>query len=132
MDWEKAGPSAAALEAFASVESEDEFPNTYSGQSWRAAFRIWRAYRDKPEALDSIGPYDDIPGADLYGMGLSGFMVGWAMNAVRQMLGRQPGANGAVIVLGEKNQPAVPAMGPAEADLKRAIGGSETKPEGTE
>lgn len=124
MNWNTEPVGPGALAAFEAVASESEFPHTYSGQSWLAAFRIWKEYRDKPERLDAIGPYDSIPGVKLDGLGLSGFMVGWAMNAVRQMLHRKPGPNGSVVTVGARGaQPAVPALGPAEDDLKRVLGG---------
>ncbi len=52
---------------------------------------------------------------DLKGLGLTGFMVGWAMNAVRQMCGMAPGPNGGVVTVGGE-QPIVPASGTAATD----------------
>lgn len=121
-DWEKNGPSPKALEAFSLVKEETEFPHTYSGQSWLAAYRIWKAVKDDPAKLMDVGPYDDIPGVELDDLGLSGFMYGWAVNAVRQMCGLRPGGNPAIVTLGEGNRD-YPSVGPAEQAMNRAIGG---------
>jgi hypothetical protein len=98
-DWEKSGPSIEALEAFARAR-DDEFPQSYSGQAWRAAYRLWLAVKDKPlkevnQIISDPYGYDkswnwsgENGGEDL---GLSGFMAGWAMNAVRQMMNLKPG-----------------------------------------
>lgn len=122
-DWDAVAPGPEALERFTVVEDEaSEFPETYSGTGWRAAFRIWKVYRDRPNDLQSIGPYDEIPDVELDNMDLTGFMVGWALNAVRQMLGLAPGKNGAVVTIGGP-QETVPALGPAGSDLRKVLGG---------
>lgn len=106
--WETASPSVEALERFAQA-SDGEFPHSYSGQAWRAAYRLWLAIKDKtPEEIDKAisDPYGydkswnwngENGGEDL---GLSGFMAGWAMNAVRQMMKLGPIGNGAVVTIG--------------------------------
>lgn len=55
----------------------------------------------------------------------TGFMYGWALNAVRQMMGYKPGPNGAILEIGTEEQPAYPSVGPAEKAVARAIGGNE-------
>jgi hypothetical protein len=124
-DWDAAGPSKEALIALAKVKSGDEFPHTYSGQAWFAAWRIWDATKDHPEKLANASPYGDMEGLDLKGWDGTGFMYGWALNAVRQMMGMKPGPNGAILTLGEPEQPAYPSIGPAENAMRKAIGGDE-------
>lgn len=123
-DWDNEGPSPRAIAAFEAVQAEKEFPDTYSGQAWLAAFRIWKAVKDTPDVLNSVGPYDDVPGVDLHGLGLSGFMYGWAVNAVRQMLGKPAGGNPAILTLGKGNEPC-PSVGPAEKHLHQVLGGGD-------
>lgn len=123
-DWEKAGPSQRSLEALLEVKSEAEFPDTYSGQAWLAAYRIWKACKDHPEKLLTASPYGDIDGVDLKGWDGTGFMYGWALNAVRQMLGMKPGPNGAIVTLGGPQED-YPASCSANADLHRALGSKE-------
>lgn len=123
-DWDAAGPSPEALIAFGEVADDKEFPETYSGQAWRAAYRIWKVCKATPEKLN-VGPCDDIPGVDLDDLGLSGFMYGWALNAVRQMLGKPAGPNPAIITLGTKDEPPYPSIGPADKAMRKAIGGDE-------
>jgi hypothetical protein len=121
MNWEKTGPSQQALDAFAKITDEEEFPDSYSGQAWRAAYRIWKVYKDKPTELSNCDPYSTPKGVDLKGLDLTGFMFGWAMNAVRQMLGMKAGPNPAIVTLGEKQED-YPSVGPAEIALKDALG----------
>ena len=121
-DWEVSGPCPEALHQFALMPDEKVFPNTYSGVAWRAAYRIWKATKDTPNVLDNIGPYENVPGADLEDLDLTGFMVGWAVNVVRQMLGKAPGGNGAIVTVGVGNEP-YPSVGPADLAMRRAIGG---------
>jgi hypothetical protein len=123
-DWENAGPSPEALAAFADVKDEREFPHSYSGQSWLAAYRMWKVVKDAPEKLN-VGPYENVPGVELDDLGLSGFMYGSAVNAVRQMLGKAPGRNPAILTLGEKEEPPYPSVGPAEKAMRSAIGGDK-------
>lgn len=122
-DWENAGPSKEALAAFVEVKDEKEFPRSYSGQAWLAAFRIWKAVKDDHSKLN-VGVFADIPGCDVSDLGLSGFMWGWALNAVRQMLGHSPGANPAILTLG-KGHETYPSVGPAEKAMRQAIGGDK-------
>jgi hypothetical protein len=131
--WENSGPNKQALAAFAKVTDERrEFPHTYSGQAWRAAYRLWLAIKDKPidvqksETADGFA-YDpawnwggERGGDDL---GLSGFMAGWAINAVRQMLDLKAIPNPAVINMDGPQEP-LPDTGPAEGMMKTAIGES--------
>ncbi len=123
-DWDAAGPSPEALIAFSAVVDEKEFPDTYSGQAWRAAYRIWKVCKATPEKLN-VGPFDPIEGLDISGLGLSGFMYGWAFNAVRQMLGKPAGPNPAILTFGVKDQPPYPSIGPAGKAMRRAMGGDE-------
>lgn len=117
IDWDNLSPQPAVVDRFLEVTDEDSFPETYSGQSWKAAYRIWKMVKDDPSLLDKDTDYHPI----LDNLGLSGFMVGWAVNAVRVVLGRPQGPNPAVITLGVENQPVTPALGPAEQDLKRIL-----------
>jgi len=121
-DWENAGPSKEALEALAQVQDESEFPQSYSGQAWFAAYRIWKVCKDNLDKLAKASPYGDIEGVDLKGWDGTGFMYGWALNAVRQMLGLKPGPNGAVIELGVDEQPPYPVVGPADKEMRLALG----------
>lgn len=121
-NWDEAGPSKEALEALSKVEDEKEFPQSYSGQAWFAAYRIWKTVKDSPEKLVKATPYSDIEGVDLKGWDGTGFMYGWALNAVRQMMGYRPGPNGAIVTLGVGEEPPYPSVGSAEQAMKRAIG----------
>lgn len=124
-DWDREGPSEQAATALSRVRDESEFPVTYSGQAWRRAFRLWRLTETDPEALDGVGPYDRIPGdeGDGYDLELSGFMEGWARNCVRQMRGKRPRPNGALVAIGEPfEQDALPSRRSAAADLKEILG----------
>lgn len=123
-DWDKLGPSPEALKAFDAIQTELEFPNTYSGQAWRAAYRIWKVTKDNRSLLEPDEPYGTIKGVELDGLGLSGFMYGWAVNAVRQMFCMPAGGNGAIVTLGVGCEPA-PVVGPAELEMREAIGGKE-------
>jgi hypothetical protein len=119
-DWDSLGPSPEALRALELVKEEAEFPQTYSGQAWCAAYRIWKAVQESPEVLDGVGPYDDVPNVTLKDLDLTGFMFGWSVNAVRQMLGRPVGGNGAIVTIGKGNEP-YPSVGSAEQAMKRAL-----------
>ncbi len=123
-DWEHSGPSEDALVAFSRVSDEAEFPNTYSGAGWRAAYRIWKIVQEDRSLL-LIGPYEDVKGVDTKDLGLSGFQYGWAVNAVRQMLGIPPGPNPAIVTLGVPVQPDYPSIGSPEDAMKEAIGPGE-------
>lgn len=125
IDWDNMAPGQEALTALQAVESEDELPHTYSGAAWRAAYRMWLAVKDDPAILDTLGPFDDVPGCDLKGLGLTGFMFGWAKNAVRHMLGRKPGANPAILTIDENGgrHETEPIVGTAEDAMIKAIGG---------
>lgn len=122
-NWDAMAPGPEALARFPLVKNESrEFPDTYSGAAWNAAYRIWKATEEHgPEILDS-DVWSDIKGADCKGLGLSGFQFGWARNAVRQMLGKAPVENPAIVTVGGP-APVVPASGSAEDDMKGAIGG---------
>ena len=76
--------------------------------------RLW-------DALDNVGPYEDVPGVESNDLDLTGFMVGWAMNAVRQMRHKEPKENGAVVTIGGE-QSVTPAMESANEDLQRLMG----------
>lgn len=121
-NWEAMTPGESALARFVEIAHEEldedyEFPKTYSGSAWHATYRIWKATR---ECGEKILDEDDVPEA--HGLGLSGFQFGWAVNAVRQMLGKKPGTNPAILVIGGP-QPVVPAAGAPEDDMRKAIGG---------
>jgi len=118
MNWDETAPGAEALDRFKSIEDEgSEFPETYSGSAWRAAYRIWKAVCERGESSLNASNFPEV-----YGLGISGFQFGWAVNAVRQMLGKKPGTNPAIIEIGGPD-PIVPATGPAENDMREAIGG---------
>lgn len=136
-NWEAMVPGPEALERFNVIRNEvrtwatttddpnvevekREFPDTYSGAAWRAAYRIWKEVAvNGREILADGNPLVDEAAR---GLGLSGFQFGWAVNAVRQMIGLKPGTNPAILVLGGE-QPIVPATGSPESDMRDAIGG---------
>lgn len=123
-DWEDAIPNTRSLEAFALVQSEKEFPMTYSGQSWRACYRMWKATKHDPKIMEPLGAWDEVPNCDIKELGLSGFMWGWAKNALKAMYGFDQTANPAVLEIGAgEDQPVTPAVGTAEQAMRRAIGG---------
>ena len=122
-DWDEVmTPGPEALGRFIAIQNEErEFPDTYSGTAWKAAYRMWLTCAANPEMIEDQSFVDKI---DIHGLGLTGFQWGWARNAVRHMLGMAPGSNPAIIVIGGgENQPIAPASGPAEMDMRRAIGG---------
>lgn len=122
-DWNEMAPGPEALAAFATAKEYD-FPDTYSGAGWKAAFRIWGAVKDSPDVLVGHDGFHDLPGVKIDDLGLSGFQFGWALNAVRQMLGQRPGPNPAIVTIGAgDNEPAYPSMGSPESAMRRAIGG---------
>lgn len=118
-NWDAVGPCDDVLKRFRIVKDscrneEREFPNTYSGTAWRAAYRMWAAF-DRGEAT-----LEGLDAVDVKGIGLSGFQHGWAVNAVRQMLGAAPGTNPAIITIGGPS-PIVPALGPAYSDMRSSM-----------
>ncbi len=131
LDWDTARPEPSVLAALEGVTDDSaEFPDTYSGQSWRAVYLLWLAIRYKSadeqrEATKDGYCYDpswrwrgEDGGEDL---GLSGFMAGWAINAVRQMLYLSAIPNGALVTIGAESPP-LPSTKPAEEMLREVIG----------
>ena len=102
---------------------ETDFPNTYSGQAWRACWLMYhKGYKvDKEQFLKQDG-WGEFP--YLKDLDLTGFMVGWACNALRFMLKQSPVSDGATIIIGGgKNQPKGIPEGNAEQSMYKAIGG---------
>lgn len=121
-DWDDVSPSPEALSLLEKVRGDSDFPQSYSGSAWCAAWHIWKVVKDNPDLLDGNDGFKDIPGVDLPDLGLSGFQYGWALNAVRQMLGKKPGPNPAIVTIGAREELPYPSTGPAESAMKRAMG----------
>lgn len=122
-DWDLEGPSPQAAAALDRVSDESEFPYTYSGQSWRYVYRLWKATAETPDLLDDLGSFDEVPGVQTDDLGLSGFMESWARNAVRQMRGKLPKGNSAIVTVGGVDEDEmVPSRGSAESMMKAVIG----------
>lgn len=122
-DWEHEGPSAQALEAFTKVTDEKEFPDSYSGQAWRAAYRLWKWTGGDVNKLPK-SEWEYNPEWNWDELGLSGFMAGWATNAVRQMMHCKPLPNPAILTIGGP-QEVYPSVGPAEIAMKDAMGAKD-------
>jgi hypothetical protein len=129
LDWDETTPGPEALARFKALDEVlevSEFPDTYSGAAWHAAYRVWRAVKTDPEKIDQLKRHDAYAyfSSDMKGLDLTGFMAGWAVNAVRHMLGLAPGPNPAIVEIGAgDDQPVVPASGSPESDLRKALGG---------
>lgn len=128
-NWEESGPSEAALQAF-NYAVEADFPDTYSGQSWKACFRLWNKFKNRQSDFMTKDINDDEVYESMKGMGLSGFMGGWAFNALRQMWNMQPKPNPALATMDDQGniEPSVepyPSIGPAEKAMRLALGGEE-------
>lgn len=124
INWDKVGPNDVTLEDLDHAVKKD-FPQTYSGQAWCACWLMYhKGYKkDATEFLKQDG-WGDFP--YLRGMDLTGFMVGWACNALRFMLNAGPVRDGATVTIGGgDNQPKGVAPGPAAQSMARAIGGSD-------
>lgn len=118
-DWNSAGPSLEVFAALEVVENELEFPMTYSGQAWAAAWRLWKHFKGRELPSD---PWDKESHEVLKGMDLTGFMEGWAMNAVRKMRNLSPIGNPAILVIGKGSVPEDGGL-PAEESMLKAIRG---------
>lgn len=131
-NWDTTRPTPEIISVFEDVTDDArEFPDTYSGQAWRAAYRLWLAVRylpaaDQRAAMKDGYSYDPSwrwSGEDgCEDLGLSGFMAGWAINAVRQMLYLNAIPNGAVVTIGAESPP-LPSTAPAGDMMHEIIGG---------
>lgn len=124
INWKKASPKEVNLEDLDKAK-EDDFPKTYSGIAWKACWLMYhKGYKvDKAEFLKQDGwgnfPY-------LKGMDLTGFMVGWACNALRFILKQNPVSDGASITIGGgKNQPVGIHIANAEESMEKTLGGKK-------
>lgn len=122
INWDKVSPNDVTLDDLEKARLLD-FPHTYSGQSWRACWLMYhKGYKvDKKQFLKQDG-WGDFP--YLNGIDLTGFMVGWACNALRHMLKTSPVRDGATVIIGGgKNQPVGIHIDNAEKSMNKAIGG---------
>jgi hypothetical protein len=125
--WDEAGPSPQAWEALQTAQDGD-FPWTYSGQAWRAAWRLLKVAREDPQRFASWDGWTSDPlafeaTADL---DLTGFMFGWAINALRVMMEMPPVSDGATVIIGageDQRGTELCPSGPAQADLQIVLGG---------
>ena len=122
INWSKTSPKEITL-ADLEKAKEADFPNTYSGQGWRACWLMYhKGYKvNKKEFLKQDG-WGDFP--YLKGIDLTGFMVGWACNTLRFLIGKSPVSDGATVIIGGgKNQPKGVPEGNAEQAMTKSIGG---------
>lgn len=124
IDWNTVTPDEVTIEDLKN-SVEMDFPQTYSGQAWRGVWKMYHVeYVHNPQAFLKKTGWSHFD--YLYGMGLTGFMVGWALNALRKILGFGPVADGATVVIGgsEAEQPVGVPQGTAEQSLKKVLGGT--------
>ncbi len=122
INWSKASPKEISLKDLETAKEKD-FPNTYSGQGWKACWLMYhKGYKvNKEEFLKQDG-WGDFP--YLKDIDLTGFMVGWACNALRHILKKSPVSDGATVIIGGgDNQPKGVHIDNAEESMKKAIGG---------
>lgn len=124
IDWENASPKDITLnELEGAVESD--FPETYSGTAWKAAWIMYtEGYKKDPEEFLKQDGWGHFPYLHKRNLDLTGFMVGWACNALRFLLQKSPVRDGAsVIIGGGENQPIGVPMGSAKEALEKVLGG---------
>ncbi len=123
IDWDQVSPKSITSEVLEKTPDTD-FPNSYSGNSWRGAARILRALSNDPNAIRSLDPWELDERADtaIRGLGLTGFMVGWACTVLRLMYGATLGKSGAVIEVG-KGAVEQRVVASPEDECRRAISG---------
>jgi hypothetical protein len=125
--WDESGPSPEAWAALQSAEDGD-FPETYSGIAWRAAYRLLKVAKEDPTRFASWDGWtsDPIAREAVKGLDLTGFMFGWAINALRAMMEMPAVRDGATVIVGggedQRGTELVPT-GPAKADLRLVLGG---------
>lgn len=124
--WDEVGPNDVTLQNLEDAIEED-FPQTYSGQAWLACWMMYHQdYKVDAEGFLEKDGWSDFPCLREKDLDLTGFMVGWAVNALRHILKKGPVADGATLIIGGgDNQPKGVAPGPAATSMKVAIGGTE-------
>lgn len=124
IDWDNISPEEVSIEDLAQAKEED-FPSTYSGCAWRACWRMYHeGYKKNAEEFLRQDGWGDFP--YLHGLDLTGFMVGWACNALRFILNKGLVADGATVIIGGgKNQPVGVPLGNADKSLRTILGGDE-------
>lgn len=125
-DWETTGPGPEAWDALQAARDSD-FPRTYSGVAWRAAWRLLAVAEEEPERFASWDGWTGDPLAHeaVKGLGLTGFMFGWAINALRYMMEMPPVSDGATVIVGsgdDQHGTELRPTGPAAYDLGRVMG----------
>lgn len=125
INWDIANPEEVKIEDLGMAQEKD-FPDTYCGRAWKAAWKMYHeGYKKDPKNFLKQDGWGEFPYLMNCGMDLTGFMVGWACNTLRFILGESPVADGATVIFGEskENQPiGVPPGNPAES-VEKAIGG---------
>lgn len=126
-NWE-CGPSPEAWQALQQAKDED-FPTTYGGQAWRAAWRLMKVAKEQPERFASWDGWtrDELASEVVADLDLTGFMFGWAINALRSMIELPPVADGATVTIGGGDDSGNAGVfpGSAEQSLRRVLGGGE-------
>ena len=123
-DWDNAGPLPEAWQALQHAKDSD-FPETYSGTAWRAAWRLLQVAKEQPERFSAWDGWtsDNLAREATRDLDLTGFMFGWAINALRSMMEMEPVADGARVVLGERGGVKLKPTGSANEELQHALGG---------
>lgn len=122
INWDNTNPKDITLDDLENAKEAD-FPNTYGGVAWKACWKMYHEgyKKDKAEFLKQDG-WGDFP--YLKGMDLTGFMVGWACNALRYILKEPPVSDGATVVIGAReNQPKGVPSGNAKESLRKTLRG---------
>ena len=122
--WDTVKPQDITLDDFEDAKEED-FPNTYSGKSWKACWLMYhKEYKKDKEGFlkkDGWSKFEYLHTIDL-----TGFMVGWACNTLRYLVKEKPVSDGATVILGGgDNQPVGVPDGNAEASLRSTLGGNK-------
>ncbi len=123
INWDVASPKDITLQDLENAK-ETDFPNTYSGIAWKACWIMYHeGYKKDPEEFlrqDGWGKFPYLHGKNL---DLTGFMVGWACNALRFILKKSPVRDGATVLLGCEKQPVGVPSGCADDSLRKTLGG---------
>lgn len=100
-------PSMRADEMTAYLEAAPDDPQTYDDAARHAGKLVLHYLRAHPDAA-RLGAYElddamEHDGVTIYGLGLTGFMWGWAVNAARRCLELDSVPNPAILVIGERD-----------------------------
>ena len=127
-DWDNAVPSPETWAAL-QVATDESFPRTYGGSAWHAAFRLMKVAKEQPERFASWDGWtaDPLAYEVTHGLDLTGFLFGYALNAVRHMLEMPPVADGATVAVGSVDKNATVRSLPSspKGELRKALGGKE-------